>query len=131
MYQFYRHLKAVLGSLYRDAVIVIQNHPGSFLTRFWPVTKSKLSEISRESEISLDSLPPIIEPKSIVAGWFVNRWFPETRVLMSLTPESSTSLIQTDFSLAYESAGNVGTIAHSIAGRSSLATFAYAYDAAN
>ena len=50
---------------------------------------------------------------------------------MSLTPESSTSLIQTDFSLAYESAGNVGTIAHSIAGRSSLATFAYAYDAAN
>ena len=50
---------------------------------------------------------------------------------MPLTPESSTSLIQTDFSLAYESAGNVGTITHSIAGRSSLATFAYAYDAAN
>ena len=38
MYQFYRHLKAVLGSLYPDGVIVIQNHPGSFLTRFWFVT---------------------------------------------------------------------------------------------
>ena len=31
---------------------------------------------------------------------------------MTLTPESSTSLIQTDFSLAYDSAGNVGTITH-------------------
>ena len=112
MYQFYRHLKAVLGSLYRDAVIVIQNHPGSFLTRFWPVTKSKLSEISREAKISLDSLPPIIEPKSIVAGWFVNRWFPETRVLMPLTPESSPNLIQPDFDFAYDSAGNVGKITH-------------------
>ena len=50
---------------------------------------------------------------------------------MPLTPEASTSLIQTDFSLAYESAGNVGTITHGIAGRSSLATFAYDYDAAN
>jgi len=40
-------------------------------------------------------------------------------------PESSPSLIQPDFALAYDSAGNVGTITHSIAGGSSLATFAY------
>jgi hypothetical protein len=86
------------------------------LTRFWFVTKSKLSEISRESEISLDSFPPIIEAKSIVAGWFVNRWFPETRVLMPLTPESSPNLIQPDLTLAFDSAGNVGTITHAVAG---------------
>jgi len=86
------------------------------LTRFWPVTKSKLSEISRESKISLDSLPPIIDSERIVAGWFVNHWFPEARVLMLLTPESSTSLIQQDFAFAYDSAGNVGTITHAVAG---------------
>jgi hypothetical protein len=40
-------------------------------------------------------------------------------------------LIQQDFAFAYDSAGNVGTITHGIAGGSSLATFAYAYDAAN
>ena len=50
---------------------------------------------------------------------------------MTLTPESSPILIQTDFSLAYDSAGNVGTITHTVVGGSSLATFAYAYDAAN
>ena len=49
MYQFYRHLKAVLGSLYRDAVIVIQNHPGSFWTRFWFVTNQS-SPKSRGSQ---------------------------------------------------------------------------------
>jgi YD repeat-containing protein len=46
-------------------------------------------------------------------------------------PESSPILIQTDFSLAYDSAGNVGTITHTVVGGSSLATFAYAFDAAN
>ena len=50
---------------------------------------------------------------------------------MTLTPESSPLLTQPDFALAYDSAGNVGTITHGIAGGSSLATFAYAYDAAN
>jgi hypothetical protein len=50
---------------------------------------------------------------------------------MTLTPESLFNLIQPDFDFAYDSAGNVGTITHSIAGGSSLATFAYAYDAAN
>ena len=38
MYQFYRYLKSVLGSLYPEAVIIVRNHPGSFLTRFWFVT---------------------------------------------------------------------------------------------
>ena len=50
---------------------------------------------------------------------------------MTLTPESLSNLIQPNFALAYDSAGNVGTITHGIAGGSSLATFAYAYDAAN
>jgi len=50
---------------------------------------------------------------------------------MTLAPESSANLIQPDFALAYDSAGNVGTITHSVVGGSSLATFAYAYDAAN
>jgi YD repeat-containing protein len=50
---------------------------------------------------------------------------------MTLTPESLFNLIQPDFDFAYDSAGNVGTITHSIAGVSSLATFSYAYDAAN
>ena len=50
---------------------------------------------------------------------------------MTLTPESSPSLTQPDFALAYDSAGNVGTITHTVVGGSSLATFAYAYDAAN
>ena len=50
---------------------------------------------------------------------------------MPLTPDSSPNLIQTDFAIAYDSAGNVGTITHGIAVGSSLATFAYAYDAAN
>ena len=44
---------------------------------------------------------------------------------MTLTPESLFNLIQPDFAFAYDSAGNVGTITHSIAGGSSLATFAY------
>jgi hypothetical protein len=35
---------------------------------------------------------------------------------MLLTPESSTSLIQQDFAFAYDSAGNVGTITHAVAG---------------
>ena len=50
---------------------------------------------------------------------------------MPLTPDTSPNLIQTDFAIAYHSAGNVGTITHGIAGGSSLANFAYAYDAAN
>ena len=50
---------------------------------------------------------------------------------MTLTPESSPILTQPDFALAYDSAGNVGTITHTVVGGSSLATFAYAYDAAN
>ena len=50
---------------------------------------------------------------------------------MTLTPESLSNLIQPNFALAYDSAGNVGTITHSVVGGSSLATFAYAYDAAN
>ena len=50
---------------------------------------------------------------------------------MPLTPESSPNLIQPDFTLVYDSAGNVGTITHSVVGGSSLATFSYAYDSAN
>jgi YD repeat-containing protein len=50
---------------------------------------------------------------------------------MTLTPDSSQNLIQPDFAYAYDSAGNVGTITHTVVGGSSLATFAYAYDAAN
>ena len=50
---------------------------------------------------------------------------------MTLAPDSSANLIQPDFALAYDSAGNVGTITHSVVGGSSLATFAYAYDSAN
>ena len=50
---------------------------------------------------------------------------------MPLTPDTSPNLIQPNFALAYDSAGNVGTITHGIAGGSSLATIAYAYDAAN
>ena len=50
---------------------------------------------------------------------------------MTLTPESSPNLIQPNFALAYDSAGNVGTITHTVVGGSSLATIAYAYDAAN
>ena len=44
---------------------------------------------------------------------------------MTLTPESSPILTQPDFALAYDSAGNVGTITHTVVGGSSLATFAY------
>jgi YD repeat-containing protein len=47
------------------------------------------------------------------------------------SPDSSQNLIQPDFAFAYDSAGNVVKITHSISGGSSLATFAYAYDAAN
>ena len=50
---------------------------------------------------------------------------------MPLTPDTSPNLIQPDFAFAYDSAGNVGTITHSVLGGSSLATFSYAYDAAN
>jgi len=35
---------------------------------------------------------------------------------MPLTPDTSPNLIQTDFAFAYDSAGNVGTSRHSIAG---------------
>jgi YD repeat-containing protein len=46
-------------------------------------------------------------------------------------PESSPNPTQPNFALGYDSAGNVGTITHTVVGGSSLATFAYAYDAAN
>lgn len=35
---------------------------------------------------------------------------------MILTPESSPNLIQPNFTLAYDSAGNFGTITHSVVG---------------
>ena len=50
---------------------------------------------------------------------------------MPLTPESSTSLIQTDFSLAYESAGNVGTITHAGWTYELGHTSTYTYDSMN
>ena len=50
---------------------------------------------------------------------------------MTLTPESSPILIQTDFSLAYDSAGNVGTITHAGWTYELGHTSTYTYDSMN